>query len=267
MNIEKTQVISIINFKGGVGKSTVTFNLGSELARKGYEVLIIDFDGQGNLTKFSGIRNVRSTIITGLNDVMDGTLTANSDDPIYNVHKNLDIMPCNIAKEKWMNDALSKIARETILKRYIDYLKEKYSYNYILIDNAPSVNIDFQNSLVASDQYLIVTEAEVASTDGVQTVLSIIGQIKQYFNPKLRSAGILINKCEERTRLHMAMKEDIGEQWGDSSYVYENCIPKSITAGESNAFGISISTYKSESKIAEAYRAFANEFISKTMEV
>ena len=126
-----TQVISIINFKGGVGKSTITFNLGAELAQKGYAVLLIDFDGQGNLSKFAGIEKIYDrtefNIVSKLNEIVIGDIS--DDDPIYKLcfdgKLELDIIPCNIIKEEWMNRAFSEMARETILKRYIDVIKDK----------------------------------------------------------------------------------------------------------------------------------------------
>lgn len=259
-----TKVVSIINFKGGVGKSTITFNLGGELRKQGKKVLLVDFDGQGNLTNFTGLeeKNLNQNLITSLNAIMD----EQKDVPvtIKKTEIGLDIIPCNINKEKWVNDALSKIARETILKRFIDIVREKYDYDYILIDNAPSVNLDFQNSLVASDYYLIITKPEIASTDGISTIAKTINLIKEYFNKDLKSAGILINQAENRTNLHKNMKEYINMIFGEEFYIYNSVIPKSIAVGESQVVNIPICEYSKKSKIAIAFNEFTKEFLKVT---
>lgn len=257
----EVKVISIINYKGGVGKSTVAFNLGAELASENKKVLLIDFDGQGNLSKFSGVKTGDENIITMLNEVIKGM--QEFDDPIHKISKNLDIITCDIKKENWSIRALSELARETILKRYIDKVKDKYDYDFILIDNAPSVNLDFQNSLVASDYYLIVTEPETGSSDGIYTVNSVIRQIKECFNNTLKPAGVLINKVQERTTLHRFMNDVIIESWGEDIYVFDTTIPNSIVAPESEFLEKSIGSYNKNSKIGLAFKAFSKEFIDR----
>ena len=261
--MKKTKVVSVINYKGGVGKSTITYNLGAELSYRGFDVLLIDFDGQGNLTKFTGVEKngkCAKSITTVLNNII-----AHEDiteDPIYQVSGNLDLIPCDISKEKWSNSAISVMARETILKRYIDSLKE--TCDYILIDNAPSINLDFQNSLVAADKYLIVTEPEIASIDGIETIFQIIRQIKECFNKDLSPIGIVINKAELKTNLHTILATMIRDVWGESLYVFNSAIPKSIIVGESVFMSKPICEYKKDSKIGDAFKALTAEFIERT---
>ena len=135
------KVISIINYKGGVGKTTVTFNLGAELAKAGKNTLLIDFDGQGNLTKFAGIEKetaIKENIVDVLNSIMANQELQN--DPIHRVKDNLDIITCDIRKEYWSMNAMSAMGREKLLKKYILTLREKHNYDYVLIDNAPLLN-------------------------------------------------------------------------------------------------------------------------------
>lgn len=249
------KVVSIINYKGGVGKSTVTLNLGAELANKGYKVLLVDFDGQGNLTRFTGIEqryDCSINLITALKHVMNHEEV--TENPIYKKRDNLYIVPCDISKEGWMNSALSVLARETILKRYLDTLRS--SFEYILIDNAPSINLDLQNSLVASDYYLLVTEAESASTEGANVIKRIISEITSVFKLELKSAGVVVNKVEERANLHKGILGMIEGHWNENIYV----IPKSIVVGESQLLQKTISEHEPKSKMAKAYLKFANDF-------
>lgn len=260
----KTNVISVINFKGGVGKTTVTFNLSSELAFMGYKVLMIDFDGQGNLTTNTGAYSVgdKQNIITVLDKILEGQEIEK--DPIINLKENLDIITCDIHKESWSNKALSVIARETLLKRYIDRLKELYEYDYIFIDNAPSINLDFQNSLVASNYYLLVTEMASRSADGMEKVYDIIRQVNEYYNNNLKQAGIIINKVEFRTNIHSHIYDEMKGAWKEDIYIFKSFIPKSILAVESEYTCRAIRDSKSDSKIAEAYTSLAEEFIKRT---
>ena len=260
----KTKVISIINYKGGVGKSTVTWNLGAELAKCGKRILLIDFDGQGNLTKFTGIEKkeiVTQNIVDMLYLAVSGKEAEK--DPIYPIKQNLSIIPCDIRKENWSIRALSELSRETILKRYIDTVKARYSFDYILIDHAPSVGLDFQNGLVASDYYLIVTEAEVASSDGIYTVKKVIDEIRRCFCNGLSPAGVVINKVEELTNLHKLMTTMIQTSWGEDTYIFRTHIPKSIVIPESELMALPVGEYKRSSKAAIAFEKFTREVIAR----
>ena len=251
-----TKVISIINFKGGVGKSTVTLNLGEQLSHNN-KVLLIDFDGQGNLTRFAG-REEEITIVDALDKIVERKTAINH--PIQKINDNLDLIGCNISKESWMNKIVSEIARETILKRYIQILKRECNYDYILIDNAPSVNLDFQNALVASDSYIIVTEPELGSTDGIATVQNIIQQVKEFYNDDLKALGIIFNKVDERTNLHNMMQEHIRDGWNESIYIFETRLPRAIAVGESQLLAKPIGVYAPNSKIGKAFKQLADEF-------
>lgn len=258
------KVISIINYKGGVGKTTVTFNLGAELAKAGKNTLLIDFDGQGNLTKFAGIEKetaIKENIVDVLNSIMANQEIIN--DPIFKVKDNLDIITCDIRKEYWSMNAMSAMGREKLLKKYILTLKEKHNYDYILIDNAPSVNLDFQNALVASDEYLIITEPEVASSDGIFTINKVIEQIKNEFNKDLKAAGVIINKVQEKTNFHKLMNEVIKVSWGEDVYIFNTLIPKAIAIPESEFESLSIGDYSPKSKAAIAFKKLSEELLSK----
>ncbi len=263
--MKDTKIISVVNFKGGVGKSTITYNLGAELNRLGYSVLLIDFDGQGTLTKFTGIEKeheVSANLITILKKTISNEEI--NEAPIYEITPGFDIIPCDISKEGWSNSALSVLARETILKRAIRSINVIGKYDYVLIDNAPSINLDLQNSLVASDYYLLVTEPESASTDGTNTVFSIIAEIKRIFNLDLNIAGIVINKVDMRTNLHFGIVDVIKRLWGDENYIFNNYIPKSIVAPESQYMHIPICDHEPKSKIADAFRGLTMEFVERT---
>ena len=262
---KQTKVIAVTNYKGGVGKSTVTINLGYELENLGFKVLMIDFDGQKNITTYSGMKShsQENNIITALDDV-DKDFDSSYPDPILKVGKNLDIITCDVRKNAWKDRIASAISKDTIMKRYVDTLRVKYDYDYILIDTAPSAEADLINVLAAADKYLIVTEAETGSVDAITTLVDIITQVKKLLNPNLEAAGILINKFEKKTTLHKLLLEVIQEVWENKIYIFYTVIPKSIAVGESQYLSISLSEHNNNNIAAAAFKEFTKEFVERT---
>lgn len=263
MSNEKCQVISVINFKGGVGKSTVTLNLGSELASRGYKVLLIDFDAQGNMTGYSGVRGMRRTVTDALYAMMEKREVVH---PVYNLKKNLDIIGCNSMLAKWMIDLQKEIFKELKLKKYIDLIKRDMSYDFILIDNARDIGADLQNTIFASDRYLVVSDPEKGGLDGVSFILDVIDQISEDSEHDIRSAGILLNNYRGNTNLHSEIKEAFEEIFGAEHHIYKNVIPASVDVGTSNGLGVTVAEYKKNCKAAEAFRNFADEFLEVVKE-
>lgn len=263
----EAKVIAVTNYKGGVGKSTVTINLGYELENLGFKVLMIDFDGQKNITTYSGMKShsQENNIITALDDV-DKDFDLSYPDPILKVGENLDIITCDVRKNAWKDRIASAISKDTIMKRYVDTLRVKYDYDYILIDTAPSAEADLINVLAAADRYLIVTEAETGSVDAITTLVDIIMQVKKLLNPNLEAAGILINKFEKKTTLHRLLIEVIQEVWDNRIYIFNTVIPKSIAVGESQYLSISLTEHNNNNIAAAAFKEFTKEFVERTNE-
>ncbi len=262
------KIISVVNHKGGVGKTTITMNLGAELAERGNKVLLIDLDSQGNLTKATGIKirkdnNAVYTIAAALNAVMKGE-KINPEDYIYKsgINSNLEVIPCCIDMADTKIALNIAMARETMLKLFIDDIAEVKQYDYILIDNAPSIEVDFQNSLVASDEVLIITEADEFSTDGMESLLNQLAKIKSFFNPRLSVAGVLINKADVRTNLCKDMIGVIRELFGKLR-VFDTVIPASVKLKESQIMKVSIKTYDKDNAVAKAISSFTDEFEGK----
>lgn len=262
------RIISVVNHKGGVGKTTVTMNFGAELADRGRKVLLIDFDSQGNLSKVTGVKirkenEKQYTIAAALTAVMKGREIV-PEDYIYKteIHENLDVIPCCIDMADTKIALNVAMARETMLKLFIEELAKVKEYDYILIDNAPSIEVDFQNSLVASDEVLIVTEADEFSTDGMESLLKQLTKIKNFFNPKLTVSGVLINKADCRTNLCKDMIAVIRELFGKLR-VFDTVIPASVKLKESQIMKVSIKTYDKDNAVAKAISSFTDEFEGK----
>lgn len=261
--MKETKTIAIVNYKGGTGKTTITLNLGAALVNKGYKVLLIDFDGQGNLTKaVTGLKNIDSikeTIATALTNIMSGS---EAKLPVTSTYKeNLDLVPCNVSMADTKMALVFAMARETILKRCLEVVKESKKYDYILIDNAPSVEIDFINSLVASDEALIVSSPDTFSTEGIQNLLLKYNSVKKYFNPELTISGILINNVDLRNNFTKDMVKVIKNHF-EKIKVFNTLIPSSIRVKESQAESKAVIDYEKNNKVAEAFSFFVTEYLN-----
>ena len=190
------KVISVVNQKGGVGKTTTTVNVGIGLAREGKKVLLIDADPQGSLTASLGYEepdDLRITLATIMMDVINEE-EISLEDGILHHQENVDLLPANIelsALEVTMGNVMS---REMIMKEYIDAIRCRY--DYILIDCMPSLGMMTINALVSSDSVLIPVQAAYLPVKGLQ---QLILTVKKRLNRKLAIEGILLTMVDFRT--------------------------------------------------------------------
>ena len=193
------KVISVVNQKGGVGKTTTTVNVGIGLAREGKKVLLIDADPQGSLTASLGYEepdDLRITLATIMMDVINEE-EINLEDGILHHQENVDLLPANIelsALEVTMGNVMS---REMIMKEYIDAIRSRY--DYILIDCMPSLGMMTINALVSSDSVLIPVQAAYLPVKGLQQLIKTILTVKKRLNRKLAIEGILLTMVDFRT--------------------------------------------------------------------
>lgn len=265
---ENTKVISVVNHKGGVGKTTITLNFGACLAERGFKVLLIDLDAQGNLTSATGVKKVfdkEKTAAKAIEEVLSGN-DINPADYMYKtaISDGLYIIPNGIFFEETKLKMQSTIARETLLKRFVDLIKEKYKFDYILIDNAPSIGVDYQNNLVAADEVLIIAEPDRDSVDGVMSLLKFYRIIKEYFNPTLSIAGILMNKCRN-TNIDVALQESVRDMFKNIR-VFNTTIPLATKLKESKNLAVSASEYASEDQGTIAINEFTDEYLAISKE-
>ena len=207
------KVISVVNQKGGVGKTTTTVNVGIGLAREGKKVLLIDADPQGSLTASLGYEepdDLRITLATIMMDVINEE-EINLEDGILHHQENVDLLPANIelsALEVTMGNVMS---REMIMKEYIDAIRSRY--DYILIDCMPSLGMMTINALVSSDSVLIPVQAAYLPVKGLQQLIKTILTVKKRLNRKLAIEGILLTMVDFRTNYATSVcKETVVKQ-------------------------------------------------------
>lgn len=250
--------IAIINQKGGVGKTTTAVNLGTYLARLGKKVLVLDLDPQGNST--SGFGYVSEDLAGCIYNVLiDGA-------PISRIrketahHKNLHLAPASINLAAAEVELVSQLAREHKLKTALEMIDSEY--DYIIIDNPPSLGLLTVNGLVAADQVLIPVQAEYYALEGLGQLLSTIKRVRVQLNPDLELLGVLVTMFDRRTTLSKEVQDELTKHFG--AHVFDTVIPRNVRLAEAPSYGRPISEYDKMSKGAAAYKNLAKEVIEKT---
>ncbi|MBR5969989.1 MAG: ParA family protein [Lachnospiraceae bacterium] len=256
------KVISVSNNKGGVAKTTTTCNLGVGLARSGKRVLIIDTDPQGNLTCCMGIREPDELDYT-IADAMARIINEEFIDPhegIIPCEEGVDLMPGNIELSGLESSLISvTIGRESILKDFVDMLRD--DYDYILIDCMPSLGLLTVNAMMAADSLLIPMEAEYLSAKGLNNLLKTVTRIRR-LNADLTIDGILLTKVSGRTNYEREIREKLDEGYAKNIRIFTSSIPRSVRASEQSALGISIYRHDPRGKIAAAYQSLTEEVLA-----
>ena len=242
------QIISIVNHKGGVGKTTSVSSLGVALARMGKRVLLVDLDAQGNLTD-------TLTKTPGDRSIYDSLRTLETL-PVVNIREGLDLCPSSIDLVSMDLELADKREREYRLSQLLQGL----DYEYILLDCPPSLGLLTINALTASTKVIIPLTPEALPAKGLGTLLDIIERTKETLNPGLSLGGILITRYNRR-KINRLVEETLRETFGDS--VFKTKIRENVDIYESPLQGMDIYSYSPNSIGAKDYESLALEVVSK----
>lgn len=248
---EKARVVSVINHKGGVGKTTTTGYLGEAIARKGFKVLLIDLDPQGNLSQIFDV------------DIQDNaqvyySLVKLDNLFIYPIGENLAISPSDIELARAETELLNKVGGEQRLKILISRVSQ--DYDFILIDCPPSLNILTMSAMQASNSCLITLLPEMSALKGLNTLVERISEARQIFNPALQIDGIVFTMVRKNT-VHDGIKETVREIFPHVK-VYKNEIKHLIAFQKAQIEQIPIVTFDKDSDAARCYADFCEEYLS-----
>jgi chromosome partitioning protein len=251
-----SQVIAIVNQKGGVGKTTTTVNLSAFLANKGKKVLLIDSDPQGNATSGFGIEKNKveyTTYDVLINNMHLRDIIVDSGRP------HLSICPANINLAGAEVELVSVVSRETCLQRAIQEIRS--GYDFVLIDCPPSLGLLTINALTAADSVLVPIQGEYYALEGLTQLMETVSLVKRSLNPRLNVFGVVVTMFDARTQLSHQVAAEVRKYFGEK--VFRTIIPRNVRLSEAPSFGKSIIEYDPKSKGAESYDALAREVIRR----
>jgi len=249
------KVISIVNQKGGVGKTTTAINLSAALALNDKKALLIDFDPQSNTTSGLGIdyKKIQKSIYhVLLGEVPGKEIILKTDiDNLFLIPSNIDLTAAEI-------ELLRENEKEYKFKKAIEELKKEY--DYILVDCPPSLGMLTINALTASQSVMIPIQCEYYALEGLAQLLKTVELVKKNFNYHLSIEGIILTMFDTRLKISHQVVEEVKKYF--SNYVYDTIIHRNIRLAEAPSFGKPIILYDLTSKGSKNYLNLAKEVIS-----
>ena len=253
------KIVSLVNQKGGVGKTTTAINLAASLAACERKVLLVDLDPQANATSGVGIpKNEEKSMYPVLTDGMSiREVIRPTELPNFQVApSSVDL----VAAELELSDA---IGREFYLRRALQDVVQ--DYDYVLIDSPPSLGLLTVNGLTAANTVLVPMQCEYFAIEGVAQLINTIERVRDMLNPGLEIEGIALTMYDERMNLARQVAEEVRNHFGEK--VYNTIIPRNVRLGEAPSFGKPIILYDIRSRGCEAYISLAKELIQRAENV
>lgn len=248
------KIISIVNQKGGVGKTTTAINLGAALAAKGRHILLVDIDPQANAT--SGIGLNSSKIAEGIYEALVGK-NSPFDVVRATLYDKYKIIPSSASLAGAGIELVNMERREYRLSAILEELKDEY--DYIIIDGPPSLGLLTVNSLVAAEDILIPIQSEYYALEGLGQLLETIHLVQENLKPELNIMGAVITMFDKRNKLSGQVMEELYKYF--PGRVFRTVIPRNVRLAEAPSYGRSIFHYDKRSKGSKAYEKLAQEML------
>ncbi len=250
-----THIYTLVNQKGGVGKTTTAINLAAFLAKMGQQVLVVDLDPQANATASLGVdkRTVQGSTYDAL---LNGDAPASF--VLFNERLQLSILPSSPALAGAEVELVEEDGREFRLRNAIKSLDGKY--DYILIDCPPSLGLLTVNGLIAArDGVLVPVQCEYLALEGLGQLTQTIQRVQSSLFPKLKVRGVILTMFDPRTNLSSDVVKEVNNHF--PGLVFKSVVPRSIRLAEAPSYGLPISAYAPSSVGAHAYEALAKELL------
>ena len=257
----KEKIISVINQKGGVGKTTTVINLAAGLSLNGKKILVIDLDPQGNATTGLGLSNVADTsksiygVLNGKEEIQSSIQKTN--------FQNLDIVTSNVDLSGLEVETADDENRAYLLKTKLTaYLNNsRGSYDYVLIDCPPSLSLLTVMALVCSNSLLVPLQTEFFALEGLTQLMKTIERIKVSLNQNLKIRGILLTMYDKRNKLSSQVEKEARDYFSEK--VYSTVIPRNVRLSEAPSHGMPVLIYDKSCPGSKSYFSFTNEFINQ----
>jgi chromosome partitioning protein len=252
----KSNIIAIINQKGGVGKTTTAVSMAAILAQNGYKTLLIDSDPQGNATSSLNfnINNIKDTLfdlLVGGKEIQEVVVRTNYDN-LYIIKSNQELANINL---RLFNSENREFVLKNTLKEYIN------SYDFVIIDSPPNLDILTVNIMTLADKIIVPVKADYLSLHGLVTLFNTYKKIKDYYNTSLKLSGIVITMFNNGTKICNEVENDVRQNLGD--LIFNTKIPQNVKITESPSHGIPIIYYDPKSIGAIKYREFVDEVVQR----
>lgn len=251
-----SRIIAVANQKGGVGKSTTAINLSACLGEYGKKVLIIDMDPQGNTTSGVGVEkneqeNTVYELMLGECEIEDCILKLEFD--------GLHLIPSNVNLAGAEIELIGIEEKEFILRTQVEKIRE--SYDFIIIDCPPSLNMLTINAMTTADTVLVPIQCEYYALEGLSQLMHTIDLVTDRLNPNLEMEGVVFTMYDARTNLSLQVVENVKNNLNQT--IYKTIIPRNVRLAEAPSHGLPINYYDSRSAGAESYRLLAEEVIHR----
>lgn len=257
--MKKTQIIAVLNQKGGVGKTTTTINVAAYLAKQNNKVLIIDADPQGNAT--SGLGVDKTSLGSTLCDVLVSDIDL-ANILIQTKTENVFLAPTDARLASAELELAGKSGREKVLKNSLSARTKQF--DYVLIDCPPALGLLTINALTAADYVLIPVQAEYYALEGLSQLLQVMQHVRASHNPDLELLGVVMTMFDKRTTLAEQVYNEVKKHFGDK--MFKTVIPRNIRLAEAPSYGRPISEHDKWSKGARAYKNLAKEVMNNASE-
>ena len=259
------QIISVINQKGGVGKTTTVINLAAGLSQLNKKILVIDLDPQGNATTGLGLSNMDNSTDT-IYGVLNGTKEL-SEVIKKTQFENLDIITSNVDLSGLEVETADDSNRAFILKtKLAAYLNNSRGlYDYVLIDCPPSLSLLTVMALVCSNSLLVPLQTEFFALEGLTQLMKTIDRIKVNLNPNLEIQGILLTMYDRRNKLSSQVEQEARNYFKEK--VYQTVIPRNVRLSEAPSHGVPVLIYDKNCPGSKSYYSFTDEFINQESQI